>query len=143
MTAEDMARLHRAAFSVPRPWSAEEIAGLLSAPLCFCLADPNGFLIGRVVAGEAEVLTLAVHPDAQRSGIGRRLLNRFLAEAKTRGAEVAFLEVAADNAAAAALYRSSGFTAAGRRNGYFTGASGPVDALIFTRLLPGMAEVIF
>ena len=49
MTAE-LARLHNAAFVMPRPWSEAEIADLLANPLVFVLQEPGGFLMGRVVA---------------------------------------------------------------------------------------------
>lgn len=103
---------------------------LLASPLCFALSEPQGFIIGRVVAGEAELLTIAVTPEAQGRGIGGRLVARFLAEAVLRGAANVFLEVAADNAAGLALYQKAGFVASGRRRGYF----GPgVDAIAMAR----------
>ena len=129
-----MARLHWASFGTPRPWSAAEIAEMLSSPISFVLVEPLGFLIGRVVAGEAEVLTIAVDPSLRRQGIGALLMARFLVEAKSRGAEVAFLEVAADNLAARGLYTASGFTESGRRRGYYHSPDGrAVDALVLSR----------
>ena len=129
-----MARLHAAAFVVPRPWSAAEIADLLANPLCFALSEAQGFIIGRVVAGEAELLTIAVEPAAQGRGVGGRLVARFLAESLLRGAESVFLEVAAPNAAARALYGKAGFVEAGLRRGYLAGG---VDAVVMTRGLVG------
>ena len=136
MTADDMATLHAAAFTTPRPWSAAEITALLTSPLVFALTESEGFVLGRAVAGEAEVLTIAVAPDARRQGIGARLLAGFLDQARTRGADRAFLEVAADNVAAIALYAQAGFTAAGWRRGYYcTPAGHRVDALVMDRRL--------
>ncbi len=97
--------------------------------------DSAGFLLGRILAGEAEVLTLAVHPDARRRGIGRDLLARFLARAAAGGAARAFLEVAEDNPGALALYAAAGFAAVGRRRGY---AAPGVDALVMARDLTGI-----
>ena len=98
------------------------------------LVEAGGVLLGRAVAGEAELLTLAVAPDRQRSGIGGRLVAAFLAEARARGAVQAFLEVAADNAAAIGLYRRAGFAEVGRRRGYYAGANGArIDALVFAQ----------
>lgn len=128
-----MAALHGRAFVNPRPWSSAEIADLLTSPLCFVLTELEGFLIGRVVAGEAELLTVAVEPAAQGRGLGSRLIARFLAEAGLRGADAAFLEVAAENAIALAAYRKAGFVEQGRRRGYYGG----VDAVVMRRpLLP-------
>jgi ribosomal-protein-alanine N-acetyltransferase len=135
--AAALARLHAACFTAPPPWSAGEIAGALAAPGAFLLEGPGGFLIGRALAGEAEVLTLAVDPARRRQGTGRALLDRFLQEAAARGAESAFLEVAEDNAAARALYAAAGFRPAGRRRGYARRPDGAaVDALILTRPVP-------
>lgn len=134
MTADQLARLHALAFVTPRPWSADEIAALLDSPQVWALTCPQGFLLGRAVADEAEVLTLAVAPDARRQGIGARLLTRFLAEATARGAARVYLEVAADNTPAIGLYRSAGFTTAGHRRGYYRSSSGQaVDALVLER----------
>ncbi len=139
MTLRDAARLaaiHAASFTNPRPWSGDEIASLLSGAGCFLLAEAEGFLIGRVVADEAELLTLAVSPIARRKGIGTTLLASFLARVRAEGAAAAFLEVAADNDAAIALYRKHGFSDAGRRRGYYcdSGAA-PVDAIVMRRAL--------
>lgn len=139
MTPAALAQLHARAFTVPRPWTAPEIAALLDSPHVLLLADPagRGFLMGRVVADEAEVLTIAVAPEARRQGIGADLMARFLAQAAARGAAVAHLEVAADNAAAIALYARAGFAAAGRRRGYFVTPDGArIDALTMTLSLP-------
>jgi len=133
MTADEMAALHRAAFTLPRPWDAAEIADLLAQPSCFALTRSGGFLIGRVVADEGELLTVAVDPATRRQGTGQALVSAFLERAANLGAANAFLEVAADNGAAIALYSGLGFAPAGRRKGYYQGPAGPVDALIFSR----------
>lgn len=134
MTPEAMAALHGRCFTTPRPWSAAEFAGLLADPFCFALTETDGLLLGRAVAGEAELLTLAVAPEARRQGIAARLLAGFLTQAATRQAETAFLEVAADNTPAIALYERGGFAPAGRRRGYYTQPGGPaLDALVMTR----------
>lgn len=135
MTPDALATLHRRCFQVPPPWSAEDFSGFLANPLCFLLVEGDaGFLLGRAVAGEAELLTLAVLPEARRRGLGRRLVERFLYQARLRGAERAFLEVSAENAAAVALYESAGFVPAGRRKGYYRPPGAPaVDALVLQR----------
>ena len=129
-----MARLHGAAFQTPRPWSQAEIADLLASPFCFVVAEPQGFVMGRVVAGEAELLTIAVDPPAQGQGVGTRLMRRFLEELDQRGAEQVFLEVAETNAPARALYTKAGFVITGRRPGYYHGPKGvAVDAVVMGR----------
>lgn len=132
-----LAALHGASFTTPRPWSAAEIAATLATPGAFLVDDSDGFLIGRVLAGEAELLTLAVAPAARRRGIGARLVAAFLARAHAASARRAFLEVAADNTAALALYARAGFAEAGRRRGYYRHPSGAAtDALVLARDLP-------
>ena len=134
MTPDAMAELHAASFTTPRPWSAAEFAQLLADPLCFSLVESQGFLIGRAVAGEAEILTLAVAPTARRQGVAARLVQGFLAAARDRDAASVFLEVAADNAAAISLYLQAGFGQTGRRKAYYAqpGAA-PRDALVLAR----------
>lgn len=129
MTPDRLADLHAQCFTRPRPWGAAEFAALLDSPHAFLLTRPQGFLLGRVIADEAELLTLAVAPEARRLGIARALVNGFAATSRARGAAHAFLEVAADNAAAQALYRAAGWRESGRRRRYY----GPdLDAIVMT-----------
>ncbi|MCB5408997.1 GNAT family N-acetyltransferase [Pseudogemmobacter faecipullorum] len=135
-----LAHIHAACFTTtPRPWPEAEIAGLLRLPHVFLLSQPAGFLLGQAIAGEAEILTLAVAPEARRQGLARRLVADFLTSARARGAEQAFLEVSAENPAAIALYLATGFTRAGLRRGYYESDSGAkIDALVMSRtLMPG------
>lgn len=138
MTPTDLAALHKLAFTTPRPWSAAAFTGLLDMTGVFQIGSPKGFVLGRAIAGEAEVLTLAVSPESRRQGIARRLMLDFANKAEQAAAETAFLEVAEDNAAAIGLYLSLGYTVGGRRRGYFeTPDHQRLDALIMTKsLLP-------
>lgn len=135
MTPEALATLHARCFRMPPPWSATDFAGFLDDPLAFLLVEGDaGFLLGRAVAGEAELLTLAVAPEARRRGLARKLVSRFLYQARLRGAERAVLEVAVDNAPAIALYESVGFSPAGLRRGYYRAPDGQrTDALVLAR----------
>ena len=133
MTPGDLARIHAAAFTVPRPWSETEFADLLARGDTFVIVEAAGFVLGRVIADEAELLTIAVEATARRRGTGRNLLD----EVARRGAAVAFLEVSADNEAAIALYRSGGFEVSGRRRGYYVRFDGTrTDALVMSRQTP-------
>ena len=134
MTPDGMAAIHRACFTTPRPWTAAEFAALLANTYCFCTTAPQGFALGRAVAGEAELLTLAVLPDAQGRGIGRALVAAFLDTARVRGSDTAFLEVAETNGAAIHLYLTSGFVQTGRRPKYYHQPDGTaIAALNFAR----------
>ena len=136
MTPADMAALHAACFTTPRPWSAAEIASLLDSPLTFALTAPHGFIMGRVVAGEAELLTPAVVPLQRRPGLAARPLQSFLPECRAPGADSVFLEVAEPNLPARALYAAHGFTKSGLRRAYYHTPEGQAqDALVLVRSL--------
>lgn len=131
-----LAALHAACFTTPRPWSAAEIKSLADGPHVFVIAQPLGFVMGQAIAGEAELLTIAVSPQVRRQGLGQSLLAAFLAQARLRGADRALLEVAAGNTAAIALYRAAGFADAGRRKGYYHHPDGSrEDALVLALAL--------
>lgn len=126
-----MATLHARCFQVPRPWSTVEFTSLLADPLVHLDLLEKGFALGRSVAGEAELLTIAVDPVVRGQGRGRALLQSFEASARRNAAHEAFLEVAADNPVAKNLYTTAGYIQAGVRLGYYSG----VDALILRKPL--------
>ena len=128
----ELARLHEQAFSMP--WSAREFADLLSQPGVIAIAEPDGFVLIRIVLDEAEILTLAVIPAARRLGLGRRLVEEAAVAATKGGAARLFLEVAEDNAPARALYDRAGFSQIGRRKAYYAAADGSrTDAVVMSR----------
>lgn len=132
-----LAALHARCFTVPRPWSASEIAQMIATPSVFLAGDATGFVMGRVIVDEAELLTLAVLPEGRRKGRGRALLRQFVALATAHGATRGFLEVAADNFGAQALYAAAGWSPIGRRKGYYATPQGaPVDAIVLGCGLP-------
>ena len=70
-------------------------------------------------------------PAARRRGIGGFLLDAMIAELRTEGVLILYLEVRESNEAARSLYESRGFVAVGRRPGYYRH---PVeDALVLKR----------
>ncbi|MFY7977246.1 MAG: GNAT family N-acetyltransferase [Brevundimonas sp.] len=126
-----LAGLHAAAFD--KPWSAGEIAALMTTPGVFALTvDLQGFILCRSIAGEAEILTLAVVPAARRLGVGRALVEAAAGLAATQAAGSLFLEVAHDNVAALALYAAAGFERVGLRKGYYLSGA---DAVVMRRAL--------
>lgn len=131
-----LARLHAEGFTTPAPWSARAIADLLADPVCFLIGDATGFALGRAVLEEAELLTLVVPAAGRRRGLGRALLAGFETEAARRGAAQGFLEVAAVNGPAIALYRGAGWQEAGRRKNYYATPEGSrIDALVMRKTL--------
>ncbi|MEP1765738.1 MAG: GNAT family N-acetyltransferase [Sulfitobacter sp.] len=135
MTPTDLARIHAAAFADTRGWSSNEFADLLTPPHTQIFSKTGGFAVTRTIAGETELLTLAVAPDFQRRGIAKSLLSDWLSQA-ARVADTAFLEVAADNLGALALYSQMSFLQSGRRKSYYARANGEaIDAILMTRAL--------
>ncbi len=115
-----LSRLHATSFPPAECWSATVIALQLAAPGGFGFLDARGgMILARVIAGESEILTLAVDPSARRLGIGRGLLCRAMDWAREHGAEAMFLEVSVANAAAIGLYQAAGFARAGLRRRYY------------------------
>lgn len=136
MNVADLATLHAKAFSATRAWSGSEFASLLAQPGTFHTGDAKCFALIRVVADEAEILTLATDPAVRRQGRARAVLRAAIAEATTRNAGKMFLEVAEDNTPAIALYAEAGFVRVGRRPGYYVPKNAaPVAALIMQRAL--------
>ncbi len=132
------ATIHAEAF-VPfgeRAWTRRDMAELFASPgVAGLLYQVDGTDVGmaicRVVADESELITIAVRSAHRRRGAGRRLLTAAIDHVRAAGARVLFLEVAADNPAAQALYEAAGFRVAGGRPAYFRRGEGPaVDALV-------------
>jgi [ribosomal protein S18]-alanine N-acetyltransferase len=78
-----------------------------------------GFALSRLVLDEAELLTIALDPEARGRTLSRGLLLHHASRLRIAGAKRLFLEVAEDNLPALALYRSLGLTETGRRKGYY------------------------
>ncbi|MDX1662970.1 MAG: ribosomal protein S18-alanine N-acetyltransferase [Candidatus Promineifilaceae bacterium] len=117
------------AVSFPTPWPADGYRHELTQNkrahydvLCH-VAEGESIVIGYsgywLVAGEAHISIVAVHPDWRGRGLGELLLLHMLVTAVARGAEAALLEVREGNVVARKLYRKYGFEAVGRRKGYY------------------------
>ncbi|MBL6078962.1 GNAT family N-acetyltransferase [Belnapia sp. T18] len=131
--APALAALHALAFPPAEAWGPDAMRLMLEMPGAFgvwCQAE--GLVLARAAAGEAEILTLAVAPAARRRGLGAALLGAAMQGAVLRGAAEMFLEVAAANEAALALYAAAGFDGVGRRRRYYANGE---DALVLRRSL--------
>lgn len=133
-----LATLHARAFA--KGWSAVEIAKLMENNAVFTLVsradEAQGFVMAWAAAGDAELLTVAVVPEARRKGVGATLVTAAGVVALARGAASMHLEVAEDNDAARALYAKLGYEEAGRRPAYYGGERGSIDAIVMRRKLP-------
>ena len=143
MTATDCAEaaaLHETGFS--RAWTDGEIGALLAQEPVFGFmarrpgkrARPGGFVLARLVEGEAEILTIAVRPKHRQSGIGWRLMGAVLRHLRSEGAQSLFLEVDEGNDAALALYRKIGFSKVAERAAYYSDGGGAKSAALVMRL---------
>lgn len=127
-------------FAGDPPWTAAQFESELSGvpdTRWYVVAETDAQVVGYaglMQAGEtADVQTLAVAPQYQRSGIATALLTAIIAEAERRGLRALLLEVRAENEAALALYARHGFEQISRRRGYYD--AGRADALVLRRPL--------
>jgi len=131
--AAAIAALHKASFQ--RGWGEDEVYSLL--------IDKNviahrvmtghvmaGFILSRLAAGEAEILSVAIAPKQRGRGLSRPLLDLNLRRLAGLGARTVFLEVDENNAPARALYRRAGFADVGRRKSYYQSGA---NALVLRR----------
>jgi ribosomal-protein-alanine N-acetyltransferase len=93
----------------------------------------RAFLIGRILGNEWEIENMAVSESLRRQGIGKMLLDEFLAASRTEGSKAVFLEVRQSNVAARGLYERCGFAENGRRQRYYTEPA--EDAILYQILL--------
>ncbi|MDA8128460.1 MAG: ribosomal protein S18-alanine N-acetyltransferase [Betaproteobacteria bacterium] len=138
MTEADLPRIHRIELaSYDYPWSLGNFADSLSAGYSMWVREAEGEIIGyyalMAAAGEAHLLNLTIAPIWRGHGLGRDLLEHCVARACDHRATSLFLDVRASNAAAIALYRSSGFVDLAVRRGYYPARQGREDALIMKK----------
>jgi [ribosomal protein S18]-alanine N-acetyltransferase len=136
-----LAAVHRAAFApTSRGWSGAEIESLARNGALYADDVDRGFALFSVAMDEAELLTVAVNPDDRRTGLGNALLTTGEADLRLSGITKIYLEVAADNIPAAALYAALGYQTAGIRKGYYSRSDGVrVDAVMMMKGLSGSA----
>ena len=127
--------------AMPHPWTGDQLGAALADPRVRLRLragevgpDPIACVLGRAVASDlVEIDLVAVDPAHRRRGVGRALLEAFLAEAAAAGARECRLELARDNAAAFALYVGVGFVVVGRRERYYPDGA---DALLLSWRAP-------
>lgn len=88
------------------------------------------FAITQIVLDEATLFNIAVHPEHQRRGYGRALMEHLIAEMEQRGILTLWLEVRASNQRAIALYEFLGFNEVSIRRNYYPSAEGREDAIM-------------
>jgi ribosomal-protein-alanine N-acetyltransferase len=139
--AEAMAAIHASGFD--RPWGLIEFERLLAGENALAhvvsagsRGPIEGFVLSRVAADEAEILSIAVSPAARAHGLGGRLLKPHMEALALRRIKTLFLEVEEGNTPALKLYARHGFTEVSRRSAYYRKADGSLaTALVMRRTL--------
>jgi [ribosomal protein S18]-alanine N-acetyltransferase len=134
--AAPIAALH--AMSFRRGWSEDEVKRLIGERnvVTHRAMQGNalaGFIMSRLAADEAEILTVAVARAAQGCGLARRLLDLHLRRLAGLGCRSVFLDVDENNRAAIRLYQRAGFREVARRAGYYPAPSGQAAAALVLR----------
>ena len=136
--AKDLARIHGQSFY--RGWPAADFSSFLEAAAtpayiaCDARRRVAGFALIRIVADEAELLTIAVDPKWRGKGVARALLDAVFADLMLSPARRMFLEVDEQNHAAIRLYERQGFTTISSRKGYYPRPDGSAaTALVMAR----------
>ena len=113
-------------------WSEEALGAALSAdfqPFLVARSEKEivGFILGRMIGSEAEILNLAVKKAFRRRGVGNALVKAVMAMCESSRCTRAFLEVRESNRGGIAFYEGLGFRWVGRREGYYRN---PVEAAL-------------
>jgi ribosomal-protein-alanine N-acetyltransferase len=131
-----IAALHAASFR--RGWSEQEVEGLLLdrgviAQRALTGRSLAGFIMSRLAADEAEILSIAVARNRQGRGLARQLLTLHLRRLAGLGVRTVFLEVDEHNAPAIGLYRRAGFREVSRRPNYYSTPGAETAAALVLR----------
>ena len=129
--ADGVARVEAAC--MPVPWSRQSFWEEASHTDAYYLiardVDRDNLIVAYagcwVLANEGHITNVAVHPDYQGQGLGRRLMNELTSRVKALGVDSMTLEVRPSNTVAINLYTSLGFRSVGQRPKYYTN---PVEA---------------
>ena len=133
--AEVLSQIHGECFDIP--WPPSEMAKLLAMPGSLTITalegeEPVAFVLVRTAADEAEIITIATRPFAQRRGIAKKLLTGLSSQLARQAIASVFLEVAAGNQAARGLYEKCGFATVASRAKYYANRD---DALVMRRTI--------
>jgi ribosomal-protein-alanine N-acetyltransferase len=135
-----LAELHATIFKAPwdQPWSAQSFAEILAMPgaqgwLMTVGPAPIGFMLARFTVDEGEILLTGIVPEARRRGHAADLMRVLIHYARAAGIGTLFLEHAAGNDAAGALYARFGFAPIGRRRAYYERRGGGREDAITLR----------
>lgn len=122
-------------------WNYEQLRSMLALPSTILwlavLTDDNpvGFSVVRTIAGEAEIMLIAVAPEFQRRDVGRDMLQTIIEASQRNHVAQIFLEVRKNNSALD-FYEKHSFTKIGLRKDYYKGCeNNRYDAITLSRNL--------
>jgi ribosomal-protein-alanine N-acetyltransferase len=127
--------MHEACFE--ETWNEKSVSKILNMAGTIGLITgaekerPQAFILLRVAADEAEIISIGVIPTARKKGLASTLLLEAIKRAAIRNAKKMFFEVAHDNTGARALYEKFEFQIVGKRPKYYTRLLKKVDAVIY------------
>lgn len=138
--ADGVARVEAAC--MPVPWSRQSFWEEASHTDAYYLiardVDRDNLIVAYagcwVLANEGHITNVAVDPDYQGQGLGRRLMNELTSRVKALGVDSMTLEVRPSNTVAINLYTSLGFRSVGQRPKYYTNPVEAADIMWNTKL---------
>jgi [ribosomal protein S18]-alanine N-acetyltransferase len=137
--ARNVAEIHAASFD--RPWGLMEFERLMMEDNILAhvavgggRSDPaEAFVLSRLAADEAEILSIAVNPKRRGQGLSAKLLGVHSDMLVLNRVRTLFLEVEDGNAPALALYARQGFTEVSRREAYYRKSDGSAATALVMR----------
>jgi len=141
--AAEMIRLERQSPTTTH-WTEQQYVDLLAAmpesPTRLALVTQEdgssalaAFLVARHSPPEWELENIVVAPEVRGTGIGKKLMDTLLVQARQTSSDAVLLEVRESNAAARRLYEKLGFRETGRRKAYY--ANPGEDAVLYSKIL--------
>ena len=122
-----LSKLHKKCFP-NKPWSADDFRDLKKSG-CEIIMSENGFIVYRIAADEAEIITIGVNPKIRRNGIASAMIGIIEKTIKNQNVKKIFLEVASTNEPAKKMYEKLGYKVIGLRPKYYDG----IDAILMEK----------
>jgi ribosomal-protein-alanine N-acetyltransferase len=133
--SELLAEMHGNCFD--DSWNAESFRSMLSQKFFFGFIYkkeyPQGFLLGKMICDEIEIVTFCVLPKFRNLGVGKALLHEVDTYALVYSAHQIFLEVSEDNAIAKKTYEDFDYKVISRRAGYYKTKDRSEDAIVMRK----------
>lgn len=106
------------------PWSKEDFEDEIKNPRAmYFVVDLDGNVVGFSglwnILNEGNITNIAIKKEYQQQGIGTKLINTMMKQAKEEGIEALTLEVRISNVKAQHVYEKLGFQGVGNRKGFY------------------------